>query len=376
MRLTIPIPRPASRAKMLPALEALVQLNEELDDELEQRGEPVVDLYEWAARTGGGYRAEPPGREDWDPAAVFMPRLWGDCEDLAGKRAADLRRAGETSARADTYRSRVRPDGTAVWHAIVVRGDGTLEDPSALLGMPTHRGHAPTGTPWADVMRAAMGQDAPSRLVLNVEELSAAYERLAPMAHRRLEVLELLDFDRDWRAVLSCAERPEACSRATRARLSDHLERWVVRLSGMPPATRSTRSSSSMGHAPLVDCVRRGDEFARTMGWHVGQLDPWDLRGASTGMLRGSTIDRALGTGGLLRAPGIRESPSSWRPGTFATRTAALGAFARANGATAGDRGWSFVSLDLSGDLFQVGASLFEAMRRRVAEVDAAATAA
>lgn len=273
---------------MLPALEALVQLNEELDDERDRAGEPVLELYEWGARNAGRYQAEPPGREDWDPAAVFMPRGWGDCEDLACKRAADLRRAGETSARADTYRSRIRPDGSAVWHAIVVRGDGTLEDPSALLGMPTHRGHAPTGTPWAEVMRAAMGQDAPSRLVLTVDELAAAYERLAPMAHRRLGVLELLDFDVDWRAVLSCVDRPEACSRATRARLSDRLEQWVARISGMPPApatsptsTRrpaprgadglSLRIATSGQSAPLVDCVRRGEAFAR-LGQDDGYL--------------------------------------------------------------------------------------------------------
>lgn len=231
MRLTIPIPRPVSRATMLPALEALAQLNEELlEDFARQHGREPRPLYAAGVR----YQAEPPGQEDWDTCAQVYPRGHGDCEDLAGIRTAELRRAGETSARADTYRSRVRPDGSAVWHAVVVRGDGTLEDPSAILGMRTHRGHAPEGTPWADVMRNAMGQDAPDRHLLTVPELGAAYERLAPAAHRALGVLDLLDFDRDWRAVLACVERPEACSRATRARLSDHLERWVRRVTGLP----------------------------------------------------------------------------------------------------------------------------------------------
>lgn len=235
MRLTIPIPRPVSRATMLPALEALAQLNEELMERMrEETGREPTPLY----ASGVRYRPEPPGQEDWDTCMQVYPRGWGDCEDLAGIRVGELRRAGETSARADTYRSRIRPDGSAVWHAIVVRGDGTLEDPSQLLGMPTHRGHVPEGTPWHAVMRGAMGQDAPERALLTAPELGAAFERLAPLAHRRLDVLDLLDFDADWRAVMACNDRPEACSRATRARLSDRLERWVRATTGLPPAPR------------------------------------------------------------------------------------------------------------------------------------------
>lgn len=216
---------------MLPALEALAQLNEEQAEDYEREtGNVLRPLYAANVR----YQAEPPNEENWDTFVQCYPRGWGDCEDLAGIRVGELRRSGETSARADTYRSRVRPDGTAVWHAIVVRGDGTLEDPSALLGMPTHRGHAPTGMPWAEVMRTAMGQDAPSAPLFTVEELAAGYERIAPLAHRRLGVLDLLDFDRDWRSVLSCTERPEACSRATRARLSEHLGRWASMLRAAP----------------------------------------------------------------------------------------------------------------------------------------------
>lgn len=238
MRLTMEVPRPASRARMLPALEALTSLNEELAEEHEQEtGTAVRPLYS----TGVRYKAEPPGVEDWDSFRIVYPRGWGDCEDLACIRAAELRRAGEPSARADTYRSRVRPDGTAVWHAVVVRGDGTLEDPSALLGMPTHRGHAPTGVPWAEVMRAAMGQDAPSRTLFTAEELAAGFERLAPEAVRVLGVLDALDFEADWRAARACAERPEACSRSTRARLSDRLSLWVVLVRGRSPRAVGVR---------------------------------------------------------------------------------------------------------------------------------------
>lgn len=240
MRLTIPIVRPVSRATMLPALEALSQLNEELMETFaREHGREPRPLYSANVR----YQPEPPGQEDWDTIAQVYPRGWGDCEDLAGIRVGELRRAGETSARADTYRSRTRPDGSAVWHAVVVRGDGTLEDPSAILGMRTHRGHAPEGIDWSEVMRGAMGQDAPDRLLLTAPELQAAFDRLAGYAHRGLDAPAFLAFGRDWDAARSCAARPEACSRATRARLSERLEQWVRAVTGLlPPA------ASSMGN--------------------------------------------------------------------------------------------------------------------------------
>jgi hypothetical protein len=142
MKLRIPIQR-VSRALMVPALEALTSINEEL---LSSGRFPL--LYQAGVR----YQNEPPGQEDWDPADRVIMRGWGDCEDLAAWRAAELRLAGEDDARADTYVSRVRPDGSRVWHAITVRGDGTVEDPSVILGMRRHRGHARHGVPFRAVM--------------------------------------------------------------------------------------------------------------------------------------------------------------------------------------------------------------------------------
>lgn len=52
----------------------------------------------------------------------------GDCDDLACARAAELIRAGER-ARAYPVRS---PVG---FHILVRRGDGSIEDPSKILGM-------------------------------------------------------------------------------------------------------------------------------------------------------------------------------------------------------------------------------------------------
>jgi hypothetical protein len=58
----------------------------------------------------------------------------GDCDDLASARTAELILTGEDPyARARVYRSGVG------YHAIVLRGDGRIEDPSAALGMPTTR---------------------------------------------------------------------------------------------------------------------------------------------------------------------------------------------------------------------------------------------
>lgn len=142
MRLTMTIPT-VSRSAVKHALEALVRRNQDL---LREAGGQVPPLY--AARVA--YRPEPPGKEDWDALDIVWPRGYGDCEDLAGWRAAELREVGEP-ARADCYVSRVSPEGRKVWHCIVVRADGTVEDPSIQLGMMRRRGHVDTGTPWAAV---------------------------------------------------------------------------------------------------------------------------------------------------------------------------------------------------------------------------------
>ena len=55
---------------------------------------------------------------------------WGDCDDLACWRAAELQHGGERDARAVVYA--VRP---GLWHVVVKRANGKIEDISALLGM-------------------------------------------------------------------------------------------------------------------------------------------------------------------------------------------------------------------------------------------------
>lgn len=86
-------------------------------------------LYEAGVR----YRREAP--DTWSTADIVYARGFGDCEDLAAWRAAELRITGEDpAATADLYEVAPRK-----WHAIVLRGDGTIEDPSKVLGMRTRR---------------------------------------------------------------------------------------------------------------------------------------------------------------------------------------------------------------------------------------------
>lgn len=144
MRVVIGIPRPLTRAAMNHALEALVRINQDW-----LRENPAApSLY----ASGVRYAVEPTGYELWDPYALLLARGAGDCDDLAAARCAELReREGEHAARADCYPSSIR-DGRRTWHAIVVRADGTVEDPSARLGMPTHAGHAADGEPFARIV--------------------------------------------------------------------------------------------------------------------------------------------------------------------------------------------------------------------------------
>jgi hypothetical protein len=110
------------RASLKLALAGLTAMNQALM----ARGR-VPALY----ASGVRYRRESPDR--WSTADLVAARGFGDCEDLSAWRAAELRQAGEP-AYAD-----VRRVSAHQWHAYVVRGDGSLEDPSRALGMRPRR---------------------------------------------------------------------------------------------------------------------------------------------------------------------------------------------------------------------------------------------
>lgn len=82
--------------------------------------------------------AVPESCERFLTAAQVLQEGVGDCDDLSCYRAGELIHTGEDpKARAFVVRTGLG------YHAIVMRGDGTIEDPSEVLGMPlTPRGRA------------------------------------------------------------------------------------------------------------------------------------------------------------------------------------------------------------------------------------------
>ena len=75
------------------------------------------------------YRLEPPGEEDWKLPQNVVRDGWGDCEDLAGWRAAGLRLSGDDpEAKAVVVRT-----GENKLHAVVRRSSGDIDDPSLEL---------------------------------------------------------------------------------------------------------------------------------------------------------------------------------------------------------------------------------------------------
>lgn len=111
--------------------EGVTRCNQRYLRERAALGEPIPPLY----RSGIRYALEK--REAFLCIPGVMMRGWGDCDDLACWRAAELREGGDPGARVF-----VRPSRSGVagrWHAIVQRGDGSFEDPSARLGMATGR---------------------------------------------------------------------------------------------------------------------------------------------------------------------------------------------------------------------------------------------
>jgi hypothetical protein len=69
--------------------------------------------------------------ERWQTAAEVARRGEGDCEDLAAYWAAELRVRGiDPRAKVQVIKT-----GPALLHAVVLRSDGRIDDPSRWLGM-------------------------------------------------------------------------------------------------------------------------------------------------------------------------------------------------------------------------------------------------
>lgn len=89
----------------------------------------IPSLYE------SGVRWRPEAPDQWETLDIVLARGFGDCEDLSTWRAAELQEQG-VDAEAEVYNVRDRK-----WHAVVLLPDGTIEDPSARLGMLAYARH-------------------------------------------------------------------------------------------------------------------------------------------------------------------------------------------------------------------------------------------
>jgi len=126
MRVNVAIPESEVSAPILnAALESVTRLNQSM---LKQ---DKIPTFKDGLKEGIRWRPEPPGEEHFDHAGVVLRRKWGDCDDLAPWQAASLRHTGEDP----NATAVVRRSGPKRWHAIVRRGDGSIDDPSRAAGM-------------------------------------------------------------------------------------------------------------------------------------------------------------------------------------------------------------------------------------------------
>lgn len=125
MRVTIEVPNDPVLLEAL--LEALTGINATI---LSRASEVLSGDMPMLYDAGIRYQREPRHREEWQTVLGNFKRGIGDCEDLATHRAAELRAYEGEPARAV-----VRRTGPRTLHAVVERADGTIEDPSKMLGM-------------------------------------------------------------------------------------------------------------------------------------------------------------------------------------------------------------------------------------------------
>lgn len=118
-------------------LRALVVLDRALIELARRRGCPYPSLY----ASGVRYQPEPRASslataaqsvEDFAPVPVVLSRGWGDCDDLAAWRCAELQADGY-SADVDVRETPRSTPAARRWHIVVALPTGATEDPSARL---------------------------------------------------------------------------------------------------------------------------------------------------------------------------------------------------------------------------------------------------
>lgn len=110
-------------------LESLTKINQ-----WQMRRMKFVPLY----KSGVRYQAEEPGREDWLDTPTLYAQGFGDCEDIACTYAAEQRHLHNKPAvpciKFKDFRTSSGQLLTLI-HVMTLMPDGTIADPSAVLGM-------------------------------------------------------------------------------------------------------------------------------------------------------------------------------------------------------------------------------------------------
>jgi len=77
--------------------------------------------------------------EEFALIPIVLGRGWGDCDDLAPWRVAELQQCGENAKIRVQWKRQIDPKtgkkGRKYFHIVVKRSNGYIEDPSAELGM-------------------------------------------------------------------------------------------------------------------------------------------------------------------------------------------------------------------------------------------------
>jgi hypothetical protein len=131
MRINVAIPEAHVKK---PVLDAALEATTRLNEQMLAAGE--IPTFDKALAYGVKWRPEPPGDEHFDHGKRVMARKWGDCDDLAPWHAATLRHTGEDPG----AQAIVKRTGPKLWHAVVQRSNGSIDDPSKRAGMGSSRG--------------------------------------------------------------------------------------------------------------------------------------------------------------------------------------------------------------------------------------------
>jgi len=88
-------------------------------------------------RSGVFYKEEPPGEEEWLDIPSLYRQGFGDCEDIACARVAELRRSGIPAMPCISWKEIATRKGKRMTlvHVLVLLPDDSIEDPSKVLGM-------------------------------------------------------------------------------------------------------------------------------------------------------------------------------------------------------------------------------------------------